>query len=118
MDKQDKQASKSEVELKRLKYSFWKHVVESVSSIVKFLLGVPIGYFVWKMVETLAGKTTTVSVSFITKVSIVVSAALVAAVGVALAKMSQQKKELVRCRERIVELEKRVSDTQNSENES
>ena len=74
------------------------------------------GYFIWKVFETLGGRTTTFSVSLVAKVSVVVSVASVAAVIVAWAKMNQQKKELVRCRERIGELENLVSDTQNSEN--
>lgn len=91
----------------RLKYSFRfrMRLADGFFGIGRILsFGVP-GYFVWKICETFGGKATTVSVSLVTQIAVSVSMASVAGVIAAWAKMAKQKKELVRCRERITELE-------------
>ena len=74
MGKRGKRASKPGTEQERLKYSFMlrMRIADGLFSTAKILsFGVP-GYFIWKVFETFGGKTTTFSVSFITKVSVVV----------------------------------------------
>ena len=112
MEKQKRRPTTAEIEQQRLRNSFIfrMRLADGGISIGKVLsLGVP-GYFIWKVFETFGGKTTDFSFSLITKVSIGISVASVAAVIMALAKMKQQKKELIRSRERVSELEKLYSE--------
>ncbi len=113
------QPATPEIGQERLQHTFVfrMRLADGFISIGKILsLGVP-GYFVWKVFETFGGKTTTFSVDIITKVSVVVSVGSVAAVIAAWAKMKSQKAELIRCRQRVDELEAMIAETQDMEKE-
>lgn len=60
------------------------------------------------MVDDLAGEETTVSVNLALTISVMVSLALTGVSGALLLKMRQQKKELVRLRQQISDLEREV----------
>jgi len=113
MAKRDNRSVGSEVELERVKNTLVLRLqvaygIISIGKVVSY--GVP-GFFLWKVFETFGGKTTSISISFITQVSIIVSMASVAAVITAWTKMKRQKGELIRLRARISELEELVSKT-------
>lgn len=97
-----------ELEQARLEYTFRfrMRLADGLFSIGKILsFGVPL-FFIWKVFETIGGKTTVFTIDLIVKASVIVSMASVAAVIAAVTKMRKQKGELIRCRNRIAELEK------------
>ena len=80
-------------------------VLLSVVKVVAF--GVPL-YFVWRICDSFAGRTTIVSVSLTAKIAVTVAVASLVALVVAIAKMRKQKNELVRTRKRISEMESQL----------